>query len=139
MRCLQPSGGGVECAAGKRFACLANILPWTGKVPKADGVIQPVCCYVNLIFDVLSFCLSLEIYKFSGLEDFTESCHCALDAQSQEFVAGTLALVTPYQVRGDDCTLLSHSIIPRGWCRGKYNKLVVITTSREGGCKNANN
>ena len=108
-------------------------------MPKADGVIQPVCCYVNLIFDVLSFCLSLEVEEFSSLAEFTESCHCALDAQSQEFVAGTLALVTPYQVRGDDCTSLSHSITPRGGCRGKYNKLVVITRSREGGCKNANN
>ena len=108
-------------------------------MPKADGVIQPVRCNGNLIFDVLVSCFSLNVYKFSRLVEFTESCHCALDAQSQEFVAGTLALVTPYQVRGDDCASLSHSIIPRVGCRGKYNKLVVITTSREGGCKNANN
>ena len=59
-------GGGVKYAWHKAFVYFRLILPWMGKVPKADGVIQ-----LTLSNPSSSLALSLAVYKFISLAGFT--------------------------------------------------------------------
>ena len=66
MTAFHTSGGGVKYAWHKAFAYFRLILPWMGKVPKADGVIQ-----LTLSNPSSSLALSLAVYKFISLAGFT--------------------------------------------------------------------
>ena len=145
MTAFHTSGGGVKYAWHKAFAYFRLILPWMGKVPKADGVIQ-----LTLSNPSSSLALSLAVYKFISLAGFT--CWLGKAEQLPLLWGGRRCVsiakyrfgegVHPVRVNTRHCeggkcnglVSVPTSLKVEGK-KGKCNGLVATPTSMEGRCK----